>query len=197
MQISQTYLKIQNPLCRNYRYSKYHRIIQMRDSKPPSQILQISKISQISHIYCRNHRYYKFHKIIKLRLKTPIADIADIANIADVLQKSQILQISQNYPKERHNIPIAEITDIADILQNSQISQNYPKGRFSCIANFAELSKRHAESPSQNIACILQKVQILQISHTGIYRKNDRYCKYCRIIQMKDSKPRSQILQIS
>ena len=171
MQISQTYPKIQNPHCRNCRYSKYHRIIQMRDSKPPSQILQISKISQISHIYCRNHRYYKFHKIIKLRLKTPIADIADIANIAHVhvLQKSQILQISQNYLKERHNIPIAEITDIADILQNSQISQNYPKGRFSCIANFAELSKRHAESPSQIS-------QISQILH--VYCKKCRYCKY-------------------
>ena len=85
-----------------------------------------------------------------------IADSTAITNITDLLQKSQILQLSQNYPKGRPGIPIAENADIAnivDILQNSQILQ---KDRYRIpITGITDISI---------IACILQKWQILQIS---------------------------------
>ena len=58
--------EIQNPHRRNHRYCKYRRIMQMWDTDPPSQKLQILQISQ----NCSNERY-----------KTPIAESTDIANI--------------------------------------------------------------------------------------------------------------------
>ena len=97
---------------------RYRRIIQMRKSEPPSQILQILEISQIdcrnrriiqmsdseppsqisqklqiSQTYCRNSRYYKYRRIIQMSDSEP---------------PSQILQISQNDCRYRRIIQMRD-----------------------------------------------------------------------------------------
>ena len=80
-QISQL-LQISHIDCRNRRH---RRIVQMRDSVPPSQISQILQISQTD---CRNRRY---RRIIQMRNSEPLSQISQ--------NNSAISAISPVYPR--------------------------------------------------------------------------------------------------
>ena len=176
--------EVQNPHRRNGRYCNYCRIVQMRGSKPLSKKSQVLQILQ-------NYANERF--------RTPIAEIADIAelskweienpivNVANIteLSKWEIRSPCQRNCRYCKYCKIMQMRDSEPTLQKSQIlqkSQNYPNERFRTLiteiadfANITELCKWEFQNP---------------------HCRNRRYCKYHRIMQMTDTEPPSQILQI-